>query len=194
MHIMKKLLRITVLSMLLSIQVYADDINDFQIEGISIGDSLLNFASKENIDANKYDNQNSNDKYIIYKADKFIQIKQYDYLGVTIKKNDIKYIVSSLSGRIYYKNLNECYKTRKQIKRDLEKIIKFNDIEKKKYKSQDGKATIYALQLYLKPYPSLESIVLNCNHYSDKSKFKNNLSVSINPQEYAFYLINEAHE
>ena len=191
---MKKLLRITVLSMLLSIQVYADDINDFQIEGISIGDSLLNFASKENIDANKYDNQNSNDKYIIYKADKFIQIKQYDYLGVTIKKNDIKYIVSSLSGRIYYKNLNECYKTRKQIKRDLEKIIKFNDIEKKKYKSQDGKATIYALQLYLKPYPSLESIVLNCNHYSDKSKFKNNLSVSINPQEYAFYLINEAHE
>ena len=191
---MKKLLRITVLSMLLSIQVYADDINDVQIEGISIGDSLLNFASKENIDANKYDNQNSNDKYIIYKADKFIQIKQYDYLGVTIKKNDIKYIVSSLSGRIYYKNLNECYKTRKQIKRDLEKIIKFNDIEKKKYKSQDGKATIYALQLYLKPYPSLESIVLNCNHYSDKSKFKNNLSVSINPQKYAFYLINEAHE
>ena len=191
---MKKLLRITVLSMLLSIQVYADDINDFQIEGISIGDSLLNFASKENIDANKYDNQNSNNKYIIYKADKFIQIKQYDYLGVTIKKNDIKYIVSSLSGKIYYKNLNECYKTRKQIKRDLEKIIKFNDIEKKKYKSQDGKATIYALQLYLKPYPSLESIVLNCNHYSDKSKFKNNLSVSINPQEYAFYLINEAHE
>ena len=191
---MKKLLRITVLSVLLSIHVYADDINDFQIEGISIGDSLLNFASKENIDANKYDNQNSNDKYIIYKADKFIQIKQYDYLGVTIKKNDNKYIVSSVSGRIYYKNLNECYKIRKQIKQDIEKIIKFNDIEKKKYKSQDGKATIYALQLYLKPYPSLETIVLNCNHYSNKPKYKNNLSVSINPQEYALYLINEAYK
>jgi hypothetical protein len=191
---MNKLLVVIVLNILLCIHVHANDISDFQIEGLSIGDSLLNFASKDNIDANKYNNQSSNDKYIIYKADKFIQIKQYDYLGVTIKKNDNKYIVSSLSGKIYYKNLNDCYKIRKQIKQDIEKIIKFNDIEKKKYKTLDGKATIYALQLYLKPYPSLESIVINCNHYSNKSGIKNNLSVSINPQEYAFYLINEAYK
>ena len=139
MCIMNKLLGIIVFHILLSIQVQADDISDFQIEGISIGDSLLNFATKENIDANKLDNQSSNDKYIIYKANKFIQIKQYDYLGVTIKKNDNKYVVSSLSGRIYYKNLNDCYKIRKQIKLDIEKIIKFNDIEKKNTKPQMAK-------------------------------------------------------
>ena len=46
---MKKLLGIVVLGLLLSTSAYTDDIKDFQIERISIGDSALNYFSEYNI-------------------------------------------------------------------------------------------------------------------------------------------------
>ena len=44
---MKKLLGILVLGLGLSNNVFADNIKDFQIEGISIGDSILDYYSEE---------------------------------------------------------------------------------------------------------------------------------------------------
>ena len=47
---MKKLLGIVVLGLLfISAPSQADDIRDFQIEGMSIGDSLLDYYSKKEI-------------------------------------------------------------------------------------------------------------------------------------------------
>ena len=186
---------IAVLVLIFSFQSWtkADDISDLQIEGLSIGDSLLNFASEEVIENYRYKNQSSNNKYIIIEADKFIKINQYDYLGVSVKKNDPKYIITSISGRMYSDNLSECKKLRKLIIKDIKKIIKFDSSDKSKYKSQDGIATVHAIQLYLKPYPSVESIVINCIQYSKQSNTKNNLSVSINSEKYAYYLINNAY-
>ena len=98
-----------------------------------------------------------------------------------------------MSGSIYFDKLEECYEIRNQIKSDVEKLINFDQLEESKYKSQDGTADIDALQYFLKPYPSVEAIVLNCNQYS-KGNFKNDLSVSVNPEEYAYFLINEAYK
>ena len=50
---MKKLLGILVLGLFLITPSQADDIRDFQIEGLSIGDSALDFASREAIEAQK---------------------------------------------------------------------------------------------------------------------------------------------
>jgi hypothetical protein len=44
----KKLLVFVVLGLLLSFNVNAIDIRDFQIEGISLGDSALDFFEKKN--------------------------------------------------------------------------------------------------------------------------------------------------
>ena len=56
MFIMKKLLVILILTLSLQSLTKADDIRDFEIEGMSIGDSLLNSYSQnqiiENIDPN----------------------------------------------------------------------------------------------------------------------------------------------
>ncbi len=189
----KKFSKIIILFFLFYAKANASDIKDFQIEGLSIGDSLLNFASEDVIENYRYKNQSSNDKYIIFKADKFIKINKYDYLGVSVKRNDPEYIIASISGRMFYDNLSECKKLRKLIVNDIKKIIKFDSSDKSKYKSQDGKATVHTIQLYLKPYPSVESIVINCIHYPKNANTKNNLSVSINSEEYAYYLINEAY-
>jgi len=50
---MKKLLGILVLGLLLSTSAYTDDIKDFQIERISIGDSALDYFSEKEIKKNK---------------------------------------------------------------------------------------------------------------------------------------------
>ena len=80
----------------------ADDISDFQMEGISIGDSLLNFSTEKKIKSAKSNRQYPNDKFIIYEADKFLEINNYNFFAVTIKKNDKKYIITSMSGSIYF--------------------------------------------------------------------------------------------
>ena len=50
---MKKLLGIVVLGLFLITPSLADDISDFEIEGISIGDSALDYFSEEQIKGKK---------------------------------------------------------------------------------------------------------------------------------------------
>ena len=47
---MKKILAIIILSLCFITSSKADDIKDFQIEGISIGDSLLDYLSEDSIE------------------------------------------------------------------------------------------------------------------------------------------------
>jgi len=59
---MKKLLGILVLGLFLITPSQADDIKDFEIEGMSIGDSLLDYFSANEIKNNKKDYY-TNDKF-----------------------------------------------------------------------------------------------------------------------------------
>ena len=57
---MKKLLGIVVLGLFLITPSLADDIRDFEIEGISIGDSLLMYAEEKDILENMVTDYKSN--------------------------------------------------------------------------------------------------------------------------------------
>ena len=78
---------LTILILIFSFQFLAkaNDIRDFEIEGLSIGDSLLNFASEKKIKSSISNNQYPNDKYTIYMADKLLDLKKYDFLAATVK-------------------------------------------------------------------------------------------------------------
>ena len=95
----------------------ADDIRDFEIEGISIGDSLLNYFDKDLIEAEKYDEHS-----LMYKNNKYVQIgasnrksyrlninsKTYDDLSIVLKTVDSTYKVYSVGGRIFCEDINAC--------------------------------------------------------------------------------------
>ena len=51
---MKKLLGIVVLGLFLITPSQGDDIRDFEIEGMTIGDSLLDYVSEKEITKKKY--------------------------------------------------------------------------------------------------------------------------------------------
>jgi len=109
--------------------VIADDISDFEIEGISIGDSLLDYMTEEEIlkeiertkdwslhlqEPNKYAK--------VYLGGKF---ENYDYLGFYIKNNqpnqyvtnkNEEYIIQSIFGhRDYIENFDACLNKRDEI-------------------------------------------------------------------------------
>ena len=73
----------------------ADDISDFQIEGLAVGDSLLNIFSKKEIDSIEPtyypDSRKFHDIPIV--SHKF---KDYDQVTFGLKRDDEKYIIYGL--------------------------------------------------------------------------------------------------
>ena len=123
---MKKLLGIVVLSLFLITPSKADDIRDFQIEGISIGDSLLDYLSESEIQEKMRSNLTAwyPDKAFVSIGIKLETFKTYYDLGVIFKPNDNNYIIHSLEGSLYFgRNINECYKKQKVIAAELEELF-----------------------------------------------------------------------
>ena len=189
---------LTILILLFSIQSWskADDIRDFEIEGISIGDSLLKFGNKDKIDSIK-SSQQYKSKYTIYDIEKLINVKNYDYMSLTTKNYDNEYIVTSVSGVINYNELDKCLQKQKKIAAEVEKLLNYDEKEQKIYPSQrdkTGNSKIHTIVFYFKPYPSQEAISINCSHFSIESNIQRTLKVGASSEEFANFLIHEAYK
>ena len=118
---MKKILSILVLGLFLTTPSGADDIQDFQIEGMSIGDSLLDYMTEEKINTferNFY--PNSKKYYRLYDVKKGNELTTYEFLDVNVKENDKKYIIESVNGVIEYENnIHKCYVKMKEIVKEI---------------------------------------------------------------------------
>ena len=84
----------------------ADDIRDFQIEGMSIGDSLLDYYSEEEILKNKYYAYKLKEYYQTYfstpNSDKYTSVQ------INIKEGDNDFIIASIEGNIHPINFSKC--------------------------------------------------------------------------------------
>ena len=194
---MKKLVAIIVLGLLWCNTTQADDIRAFEIEGLSVGDSLLTLANKEKIKKAIQDRQYPNDKFLIYNLEMLVDLKIYDYGTVSTKKNDSNYIITNISGIVRYNKLDECLKLKDEIQTDIEKIFKSVNKQETNFASRQdetGNSKVYGVQNYLKPYPSDEAITINCYHFTPESGIERTLKVSVNTHEYAYFIINEAYK
>ena len=192
---MKFLITLIIFLKLISIS-QADDISEFEIGSFSIGQSLLEYKNKNQLKKFISSTQYPNQKYVIYNADHISDDENYDYMTVTTKKDDDQYIITSVAGVIKYEELDQCIKMKKEIRKSIEQIIKYDDFQETEFASnrdKTGKSIIYGVQYYLKPYPSTESINVNCYHFSkETTSLQRNLKVSANTHEYSQFLINEA--
>ena len=81
----------------------SDDIRDFQIEGMSIGDSLLDYFSEKEIKGwHKTFYSGSKKIYLIESGASNSSFELYDDVGFHIKNNDKKYIIKGIAGIIYF--------------------------------------------------------------------------------------------
>ena len=106
---------------------FADDIRDFEIEGVTIGDSLLDYMLEEEIKENigfVYEDK----KFTISEYNKSFEL--YDAIGFSYKTDDKKYIVQGIQGQIdFIDDIKNCYKKQDEIVEELSSMFGQKKIE-----------------------------------------------------------------
>ncbi len=118
---MKSFLTVLILIFIFQSWTRADDIKDFQIEGISVGDSLLNHLSKDEILNAKRNYFADQRNYYVVGFTK--NLKNYEVVDVYLKTGDNKYIVRTLGGMLTINNLDECLAKKDLIKKEFDQIL-----------------------------------------------------------------------
>ena len=167
----------------------AEDITEFGLEDIKIGDSLLKHLSKSFIEKKKTSIKVNKKKIKghkkIYK-DK--NNKLYDRVVLFFNPNDPNFTITRIIGRKYFKrNINECYNLQESIANDLEKSLenpdRFVTGMKKLAKYPNGESYFKEIYFYLRNNSMIRII---CYDYSKKDTLsKDRLSVIITSNEYS---------
>ena len=194
---------ITVLVLIFSLQSWtkADDIRDFQIEGISIGDSALDYFTNKDI-------KKAIKERIIYpNSQKFSMLtfylhknlKIYDSVQINHLTNDKELIIYSISGINYFENsINECKKEKKIIVNELSEIFKNSEKINKKKKHEYDKSGKSFIHQTLFDLISGDQIRVECYDWSKKMTKKyvldDQLIVSISHKDFSNFLKNEAYK
>ena len=186
---------IIVFVLILSFQSWtkANDIRDFEIEGMSIGDSLLDYYSEEKI--------KEGIRYDYYKSDKFfkvefwqVNLENYDVFSAHIKSNDSRYITYEISGAtLYDENIKNCYPKKKEIQNEISSIFpnaEHHDSGRQTHPT-DTKSTYDRFDFNLS---SGGSVDITCYDWSEESGYRDHLSVGINTEEFSKWLRKEVNK
>ena len=168
---MKRLLFILILIVIFQSPTKADDIRDFQIEGMSIGDSLLDHLTEDEIINSKRNYFKDQRKY--YVVAKFKNLKKYEVVDIYLKSGDKKYIIRTLGG-LMTSNLNKCLETKKKIKKEFDEIfsnLKSTEHIKKHEFDKSGKSKQYQQVYYFGDASKRDNhIRIECDNWSKKIK------------------------
>ena len=132
---------VAILVLILSIQSWtkADDISDFEIESMSIGDSLLSHFTKEKIEKNIRPNvfERFSDKtFVLSEIQHDSKFEVYDTVQFIFKRYDKEFQIYGMTGGIWYEeNISACYDKMKEISYSISTNInyveknEFNDVK-----------------------------------------------------------------
>ncbi len=176
----------------------ADDISEFEIEGISIGDSLLdyyNLSAIQEAEDNVSYYQKSNKYKIIWFYSKTTEL--FDYINITLKDNDKKYIIYGIRSEKVIP-LDKCFKMKDEQVNGIESIL--SHIDKKVYKSgyhkMYGNSESHVTQFSFKDGSQIR---IWCADFDDKNEnvikslWKDGLEVSLASKELVYFLKHEAY-
>ena len=192
---------IAVLVLIFGLQSWtkADDIRDFEIEGMSIGDSALDFLSEDEI------KKRLNSAYY-YKDEKFAiifvhdsDIKLYERLSVTIIPTDPKYTLYSIRGEIDFPdNIDNCKKKKDKVVKDIDKIFKKLKKEERDQThgfDKTGNSFVHTTEFIFKNKDELRVFCLDWSEeITDEHGWKDTLNVSLTMWKLINWLNTEAYK
>jgi|TARA_B110000483_G_C17828758_1_gene401943 hypothetical protein len=121
---MNRLLLILILTFNFQSLTKADDIRDFEIEGISLGDSLLDYYSKKEIMSNISTGYNDNEFSMAYFK---LPLEEEQWIQFHFKTDSNKLTIYGIDKLFYPKTVNKCIKKRNEIVESISAL--FNDLE-----------------------------------------------------------------
>ena len=161
---MKSLLLFFILTVSFQSWANSDDIKDFEIEGMSINKSALDFMTVDEILNNTLPYFETKRKYYILSV--IDDLKLYDQVEIYLKSNDNKYYIKSINAGIFIDELDQCLKQKKKIVNDLDKI--FSNIKKisgsKKHEADPTGQSKHYIDQYNLGYPN--HIRVECTQFS----------------------------
>ena len=176
--------------LIFSIPSHANDIKEFEIEGISIGESLLEYLSKEQIiseiEVNKptynYLNEDFGEVYLFESSDK------YYALSFMVKPKDEYFNIYSVRGLIDYDNkIEQCFIKKKEIIKEFSLI--FNNATQREETLEfdwDPTGESITYNTYF-DFENGDYARVSCSKYKKSLKIENNwsdgLSVKIGKKE-----------
>jgi len=172
------------------------DIKDLQIEGISIGDNLLDHFSKEEIikeslPTSTYSHLKNYDKFIHVEFVFHSSLKTYDSIQVFYKNIPNEYEVFAIIGKIYFeKNIHECVLKRDQIANELKGVLENFEIqgpEINEHKAdKTGKSKVNQISFW---FNNNDVVIAECYDWSEEMKYYDNLKINVLTKELNDWLV-----
>ena len=126
---MRVFIAVLVLILNLQLQSKADDISEFEIEGMSLGDSALDFFTVKELNKRKKFYSNTNSKKFFRTTVTSSKFKNFDNIMFHFKEDDSNYIIESISGAVFFSKSSinttqKCIKKRNIIDQEVSKLFK----------------------------------------------------------------------
>ena len=160
----------------------ADDIKDFQIEGMSVGDSLLDYMTKKQINQSKRNYFKDKRKYyVVYKQ---FNLNKFEVVDIYLKTDDKNYKIKTIVGKLLVKNKNQCLSKKKEIIKELDQL--FSNSKKETYDDvphtydKTGKSREYQTGYLLGKDHMDDHISVTCSFFSKKIKKKERWEDTLN--------------
>ena len=184
---MKKILGIVVLGLLLSLNAYAAKISDFEVAGMSIGESALKYYSEKKLI----------DNYQDWFAPKYsvseIEEKKdgFDDIQLIYKPNDSEFKIEGISA-LEYMDAKDCLKKLDDEASSIKGQFTTQEVKfsKKSKKNYPGKGKVTSVKIKFKSDKGV--LIIACYDWSDsyaaKMDYNDNLRFSIRSNTYATFL------
>ena len=192
---MKKLLRILFLGLMYCNISFAEDITDFQVEGMSLGNSLLEYYSKKKIlNETTYENEQGNNKEVgfLYLDGDNGEFKNYRRIKIGYKTKSENYKIILITAFVdINKDINKCIAKKKEITKDLENLFNNLDLEEYGWKqhSFDATSRTNSSVIYFPTSSTYRPFVRAiCYDWSKKSGYDDQLRVELVSSEYYEWL------
>lgn len=194
-----KLIKICIVLILLIIGFQsltkADDVEDFEIEGMSVGDSLLKYYSKDVLDnIEKYYYPNSRKIFGLYSQDFNKNLNNYDAIQFSVTPDN--YQIEAIAGLNYkFENKKrECYREMEKIFDEIQFLFPNSETVKDKKETshsadRSGKSVgkVYRIKL------DNGFIRVSCTDWSNEIDKFDSLKISIHTTKHMDWINNEAY-
>ena len=193
---MKRFILIIILILNLQSWTKADDISEFEIEGMSIGDSALDYFAESKL--------NNKDRTNYYTDKDFMTVtinpenSNYDSIGLTLKPSDKKYIIYGVNGGLHIDNNEECLTKKDNIVKEVSEMFKNAEVSnpgKRDYAADPtGESKSYSIYYWIEE----AFIEISCYDLTEKLAKKENwvkniLNVNVTSKEFSDFLLTKEY-
>ena len=175
--------------------VNADEIREFEVEGLSLGNSLLGFYSKSYIDNLPKTTYPASDKFYQIEIDS--KSDDYDNITIILKKNDSKYKIYNIGpGKFFDNDLKACNKLMDQKRIEIKSML--NDFKENTYEHiyniDDKKSVAYITDFNFSDGSSIRVFCVDWSEVTEKKRnFGDNFTLDLSLNEYLDWINNEAY-